>query len=174
MKGKGWGQSKVRHPGLFVVGTPEILGDRSHLSPANVSKGRRCAKVRTQNVLLPVNISPWRCSATLRRPSSDLISRLCTAMGDVERREFVSLGGIAGNDLSRASGVTPVVHGDRTGSRSSGWLRREMRGGAMRPSRDRYAPFKGLKYASISFRRTCLSCDFIRAPSPPAAPPFAA
>ena len=37
----------------------------------------------------------------------------------------------------------------------------------MRPSRDRYAPFKGLKYASISFRRTCLSCDFIRAPSPP-------
>ena len=110
MKGKGWGQSKVRHPGLFVVGTPEILGDRSHLSPANVSKGRRCAKVRTQNVLLPVNISPWRCSATLRRPSSDLISRLCTAMGDVERREFVSLGGIAGNELSRASGVTPVVH----------------------------------------------------------------
>ena len=51
----------------------------AHLRPAQVSKGRRCAKVRMQNAALPVKTSGLRCSATFSSPSSDRVSRLCTA-----------------------------------------------------------------------------------------------
>ena len=46
-----------------------------------MTSGRRCAKTRAQNVLLPVNTSAWRCSATFSNPSSERVSRLCTAAG---------------------------------------------------------------------------------------------
>jgi hypothetical protein len=46
-----------------------------------VTSGRRCANARAQNVLLPVNTSAWRCSATFINPRSERVSRLCTAAG---------------------------------------------------------------------------------------------
>lgn len=102
---KEWEGSVEKCGTLGGCGHPRDLGAIAHLRPAHVSRGRRCAKVRTQKVLLPVNISAWRCSATLRSPSSDLISRLCTARGDVERRSL--LASTKRETILASLGVTP-------------------------------------------------------------------
>ena len=83
---KGKGRSKVWHPGWLWA--PRDWA-RSPPEAGAREQEQECASSHAK-VLLPVNISAWRCSATLRSPSSVLISRLCTARGDVERRSLLA------------------------------------------------------------------------------------